>query len=156
VRCAAILLALVAIVGPAACGDDDAGPSSGVLTRSGPAPELQVRSAAFADGGTIPVRFTCDGAGAEPPLSWSGEPDRTRAIAVVVHDTDADYDHLIRVADTDTLAWRPPCPPPGDAPHHYVFSVFALDSDAVSGRRGDLARHAVAYGSITGTYARQR
>jgi Raf kinase inhibitor-like YbhB/YbcL family protein len=24
--------------------------------------------------------------------------------------------------------YRPPCPPPGATPHHYIFEIYALDS----------------------------
>ena len=33
---------------------------------------IRLRSPAFADGGTIPQTFTCDGADRSPPLEWSG------------------------------------------------------------------------------------
>ena len=33
---------------------------------------LNVGSPAFAEGGEIPVEFTCDGADRSPALSWSG------------------------------------------------------------------------------------
>jgi Raf kinase inhibitor-like YbhB/YbcL family protein len=28
---------------------------------------------------------------------------------------------------TDWMGFRGPCPPPGEAPHHYVLTVYALD-----------------------------
>jgi phosphatidylethanolamine-binding protein (PEBP) family uncharacterized protein len=30
------------------------------------------------------------------------------------------------MTDYGVKAWGGPCPPPGDAPHRYVFTVFAL------------------------------
>jgi Raf kinase inhibitor-like YbhB/YbcL family protein len=56
--------------------------------------------------------------------------------------------------------WTPPCPPEGDAPHHYVFSLYALGKGltlepgaspaAVEGAlEGALGR-----GTFTGTYKR--
>jgi Raf kinase inhibitor-like YbhB/YbcL family protein len=50
---------------------------------------LTIRSAAFADGDEIPVRYTCEGADASPPLDWSGAPARTKSFALVVDDPDA-------------------------------------------------------------------
>ena len=35
---------------------------------------IRLSSSAFAEGGAIPVRYTCDGADTSPPLHWSGVP----------------------------------------------------------------------------------
>jgi phosphatidylethanolamine-binding protein (PEBP) family uncharacterized protein len=37
------------------------------------------------NGGTMPVRFTCDGTSTAPPLQWSGAPAGTVSYAVVMH-----------------------------------------------------------------------
>lgn len=50
---------------------------------------LAIRSAAFAHGGEIPARHTCEGADVSPPLAWSGVPEGTRSLALVVDDPDA-------------------------------------------------------------------
>lgn len=50
---------------------------------------LTVTSSAFADGEPIPVRYTCDGADVSPPLAWSGVPEGTRSVALIVDDPDA-------------------------------------------------------------------
>jgi Raf kinase inhibitor-like YbhB/YbcL family protein len=50
---------------------------------------LVLRSPAFADGGEIPIRHTCEGADASPALAWSGLPPGTRSLALVVDDPDA-------------------------------------------------------------------
>jgi len=50
---------------------------------------LRIASSAFADGGEIPVRHTCDGEDLSPPLEWSGVPDGTKSLALVVDDPDA-------------------------------------------------------------------
>lgn len=59
-----------------------------VATAGGAAP-LSITSAAIPARGEIPRRFTCDGAGASPPLSWSGVPPRARSLVLVVDDPDA-------------------------------------------------------------------
>jgi Raf kinase inhibitor-like YbhB/YbcL family protein len=46
-------------------------------------------SAAFADHGDIPERFTCEGADMSPPLHWSGAPESTQSFALIVEDPDA-------------------------------------------------------------------
>jgi Raf kinase inhibitor-like YbhB/YbcL family protein len=121
---------------------------------------LRLTSPAFAAGGRIPTRFTCDGADLSPPLRISGVPARTRELALVVEDTDAPggtFVHwsLVHVPpDTRALGpgatppgavaarnsfgksgWGGPCPPRGDPPHHYVFAVYALSRPIVADRR---------------------
>ena len=52
---------------------------------------VTLQSAAFDDHGTIPVRYTADGAGLSPPLHWSGLPEGTASIALLVEDVDAPF-----------------------------------------------------------------
>ena len=69
-RPAAAALAAIALALAPGCGGDD--------TVNGPPPSapgsLSVTSAAFADGATIPARFTCSGDDVSPPLRWTGVP----------------------------------------------------------------------------------
>ena len=46
-------------------------------------------SSAFASGGAIPKRYTCDDANVSPPLAWSGAPTGTKSFALIVDDPDA-------------------------------------------------------------------
>jgi len=117
----------------------------------GPAAALHVSIAGVAPGGTLPRSATCAGAGHSPALSWSRPPSGTRALALVVTDPDAPsgtFTHWtvwnVSPGDrgfsagaapsgsrqgrnsTGRLGWTPPCPPPGDPPHRYVFTVVAL------------------------------
>lgn len=50
---------------------------------------LELSSLAFADGARLPARFTADGEGVSPPLSWRGVPAGTAALALLVEDPDA-------------------------------------------------------------------
>lgn len=50
---------------------------------------LEIRSAAFANGEKIPREYTCEGPDRSPPLEWSGAPDGTRSLALIVDDPDA-------------------------------------------------------------------
>ena len=50
---------------------------------------MDLTSTAFANGGDIPARHTCEGSDAAPPLAWSGVPDRTKSLALIVDDPDA-------------------------------------------------------------------
>lgn len=51
--------------------------------------DLGVTSSAFADGESVPERYTADGADVSPPLSVSRVPDDAAALALVVDDPDA-------------------------------------------------------------------
>jgi Raf kinase inhibitor-like YbhB/YbcL family protein len=50
-------------------------------------PRLQ--SAAFAEGGTIPKKYTCEGTDISPPIAWSGMPQGTKSFVLIVDDPDA-------------------------------------------------------------------
>ncbi len=50
---------------------------------------ITVTSPAFAANGAIPRQYTCQGANISPPLAWSGLPQGTRALALIVDDPDA-------------------------------------------------------------------
>jgi phosphatidylethanolamine-binding protein (PEBP) family uncharacterized protein len=67
--------ALLATVGAAAIGGCTIG--GDLPDRNG----LSIRAPTFEDG-TIPERYTCDGAGVSPPLRVKGLPDRTESVAI--------------------------------------------------------------------------
>lgn len=50
---------------------------------------LTLTSPAFSHNGTIPREYTCEGADVSPALSWSGVPDGTKSLALIVDDPDA-------------------------------------------------------------------
>jgi Raf kinase inhibitor-like YbhB/YbcL family protein len=50
---------------------------------------LRLASPAFADGARMPDRFTADGAGLSPPLFWTGVPEGTERLVLIVEDPDA-------------------------------------------------------------------
>ena len=51
--------------------------------------QITLGSAAFADGGTIPARYTEDGEKLSPPLKWSGVPEAARSVVLVIEDADS-------------------------------------------------------------------
>jgi hypothetical protein len=50
--------------------------------------DFALQSSAFDHGGQIPRRHSCEGEDLSPPLSWSGVPEGTRSLALVVDDPD--------------------------------------------------------------------
>jgi len=107
--------------------------------------------AAFADGGLIPAKFTCEGANVSPELRWNDAPANTRSYALIVDDPDAPagtFTHWVLFdmpAERSSLAegagaigaagkndfgragYGGPCPPRGHGPHRYYFTLYALD-----------------------------
>ncbi len=118
---------------------------------------MQLTSPAFAEGQSIPRKYTCDGADISPALQWRGVPVPTRSVALICDDPDAPagtWVHWVLYglpaemrelpADMPTAETLPngarqgmndfgrigyggPCPPPGK-PHRYFFKLYALDT----------------------------
>jgi Raf kinase inhibitor-like YbhB/YbcL family protein len=114
---------------------------------------LELTSTAFAEGGPIPVRYSCDGKDISPPLVWDDPPEGTQSLALIMDDPDAPvgtWDHWIvfniptelrklpeAVSTGDINAtfgknswgrndYGGPCPPSGT--HRYFFKLYALDT----------------------------
>lgn len=122
---------------------------------------LTLSSPAFAEGETIPRRYTRDGENVSPPLRWSGLPDGTKSLVLVLDDPDApsgtfghwavfnlspDIEQLAEAESgkpgTDALRqgkndfgnayYDGPQPPVGHGPHRYHFRLAALDVPSLS------------------------
>lgn len=50
---------------------------------------LTIISAAFANNGSIPPQYTCEGSDISPPLSWSSVPKAAKSLVLIVDDPDA-------------------------------------------------------------------
>ena len=172
-------LLYLAIIG-AGCGRGAIEPASeGDQTMA-----LDFTSSAFDQGGNIPQKYTCDGANLSSPLVWSGVPEDTQSLALIVDDPDAPgrtYVHWVLfnispeqdglpegVQDVGVLgsnnrnqpSYTGPCPPSGPA-HRYFFKLYALDSQLNLQRGASKAElldamdgHIVAQGELMGKYAR--
>lgn len=158
------------------------GGNGGEVNSTAPA-AITVTSAAFGEGEPIPTVYSCRGRNVSPPLSWSGIPADASALALVVDDPDAPrgtFTHWVVVdfAPTTTSlgegeappggiqaknsAGNPrymgPCPPSGT--HRYRFTVYALsdrtglkDGSGLDEAQRAIADHAIAQGTLTGTFA---
>ena len=120
--------------------------------------DIAVTSTAFSDGGAMPASSAGKGVGdnTSPQLSWTGLPQATRQLVLIIDDIDVPLPrpllHTVAVvepgvADVDSGALQPgtagmrfipgglghrgyagPRPIPGHGPHHYRFHVLALDA----------------------------
>lgn len=154
-----------------------ASPSHAAPVTVKPAPvTMKLTSSAFADNGTIPRLYTCDGKSISVPLSWSGAPKGTAWFAVTVIDPAGPVTHwyVIDIPATVTgikqgagystpgrqvSSWLGMCP--GGGPDAYDFTVYAMPSSykplkTYAGYAEDedgLAAHAIGIGQLTGYYA---
>jgi Raf kinase inhibitor-like YbhB/YbcL family protein len=177
-----VVVLLVVAFASAACGGGGGENATKPLPEAPAAMTLTSRS--FANAGTIPKRFTCDGADESPALAWTGVPAAAKELALVVDDPDAGhYVHWTVAGIPPSVngvaegsepdggeelansagkhAWTGPCPPKGDGVHEYVFAVYALDAplgvkeDATPDEvRTALAEHALARGVLTARFGR--
>ena len=111
---------------------------------------FQLVSAAVPNGGSIPVRYSCDGSGISPPLSWTAPPRSASTLTLLVSDPDAPGGVFVHwrasriparagaiaagghfrnegLNSAGTRGWTPPCPPRGSS-HRYRFSLTALNA----------------------------
>jgi Raf kinase inhibitor-like YbhB/YbcL family protein len=173
---------LGAVLAAAGCGGG--GKAGGPLPA---APRsMRLESPAVRNGAEMPRRFTCDGAGASPPLRWSGVPTRARELALIVEDPDAGgFVHWtvlgippgagglaqggVPAGAVQTknsfgqTGWGGPCPPKGSTPHRYVFVLYALDRRLGVNRGAApqevgraIQRAAIGQGKLTARYGRRR
>lgn len=137
-----------------------------------------------------PMRM-CGGQNVSPALAWSNAPAKTRSFVIFLQDPDgllgqgvshwlgygipANVTSLAEGEITrgsknfvggkgtrDNSLYIGPCPPAGDAPHHYVFTIIATDLEPQSLRPGmtreevyaAIKGHTLGGTSIVGRYAR--
>jgi Raf kinase inhibitor-like YbhB/YbcL family protein len=169
----------------AGCGGDSK-PKQSDLPTTVPA-TLSLASPDIKNGGAIPVALTCDGKGTAPTISYRGlnPADGAEAVFLVVDpDASSEFTHwTVYGIPTQTgsglaphgqftagvrqgknsagkTGWTPPCPPKGDAAHHYTFAMYvlkngeSLPNGASPEQVKALLKGATARGSFTGTYKR--
>lgn len=110
---------------------------------------LTVTSTAFNADGNIPLKYSCEGANINPPLSIRNVPENAKSLALILDDPEATHGTFTHWTvwnipvgiETITENSNPgtegkngsgktgytgPCPPTGT--HHYHFKIFALDA----------------------------
>lgn len=117
---------------------------------------MVITSGAFEHEGTIPDAYSCDGADISPELNWTGVPEGTQSLVLILDDPDAPggtFTHWViynipadatgleeNIPKIATLAsgalqgrnsfgsigYGGPCPPLGQS-HRYFFKLYALD-----------------------------
>lgn len=151
-----IVLALWVVSSLAArCGGGRATTPPAPTVPAQPVGTLALTSPAFANGGEIPRKYTCDGEDVSPPLEWGAPPQGTQSLALIMDDPDAPagtWDHwLLYNLPPDArglsegvapdavrpdgsrhgknswgnLGYGGACPPSGR--HRYFFRLYALD-----------------------------
>ncbi len=50
---------------------------------------LTITSQAFVHEGSVPAKYTCEASDVSPPLAWSGVPDTSKSLVLIVDDPDA-------------------------------------------------------------------
>lgn len=118
---------------------------------------LTAESTAFTNNGTLPAKFTCDGASISPPIAWKGVPTGTKSFAVVMHHIPPTGDNHVYMllynipSSVSSLAeksanlglfgvntvngkteYSPPCSQ-GPGAKQYVMTVYALSAEPVLG-----------------------
>jgi Raf kinase inhibitor-like YbhB/YbcL family protein len=118
---------------------------------------MQLTSSAFQAGGSIPVRYTCEGEDISPAFSWKEAPPQAKSFVLIMHDPDAPraggFTHWViynipagtghieektskqeqvpvglqGTNDSGEVGYMGPCPPSGT--HRYYVRLYALDTE---------------------------
>jgi hypothetical protein len=167
--------------------DPNADPDAGTASPAATIEPFSV-AAPWLDGGEIDPRFTCDGLDVAPALSWGAVPGGTVEIALTLVDDSAVSDgqpfvHWViggldpaEIALTEgdappgalqalnyfgDVGYGGPCPPPGEEPHLYRLTAYALnqqlelaDGDLATEFLDTIATLSIASTDVTGFYQR--
>jgi hypothetical protein len=168
-NCSFLLLAVFIVVvvisggctspAPTSFGSPSPSPPANQQVVSTVPPEtLMIRVASLSPGSVLPDVYTCKGASESPEVAWSGVPNSTKSLVLILDDPDApngrfthwlvfnippDSSGLTRgqpnakvlangaqqgETSTGSRGYYPPCPQIGTT-HRYVFRLYAVDMD---------------------------
>ena len=145
---------------------------------------LTLTSDAFANGQSIPAKYSCVGKNISPALAWDEPPAGTKSFTLIVDDPDAPMGTWVHWVlfnipastrslqeNTDSGAmsagknssgntrYDGPCPPSGT--HRYFFKLYALDStlSLSPGATKEqvlkaMESHILAQGELMGTFSK--
>jgi Raf kinase inhibitor-like YbhB/YbcL family protein len=146
---------------------------------------LKISSSAFAHNGSIPSKYTCDGADVSPPLAIESVPPEVKSLVLIVDDPDAPVGTWVHwvvwnispatkeikensvppgasqgMTDFRKQKYGGPCPPSGT--HRYFFKLYALDSlltlssnSTKATVEGAMKGHILAQTELIGLYSRK-
>lgn len=137
-------------------------PNKSIISSS----DMVLNSTAFDDQGAIPVNFTCDGTGGNPPLSIYGVPKNAKSLVLEMYDLDAPNGEFVHwvvfnikpsvtqvptgftegkpgVNGAGQHGYTEPCPPAGDDPHRYVFKLSAVNTVPIYSPREPITKEVV-------------
>ena len=147
---------------------------------------MKITSPAFAHNGKIPMKYTCDGQGISPPLTFTEIPPEAASLVLICDDPDAPGKIFV-----DWTAWNvdpkttqidegqkfegvvegqtsfgksgygSPCPPSGT--HRYFFKLYALDKSLDLSPQGTkmqleqaMENHILDQSELIGLYSREK
>jgi Raf kinase inhibitor-like YbhB/YbcL family protein len=145
---------------------------------------MTISSSAFLDSQAIPKQYTCDGDGINPPLQFNDVPGEAKSLALLVEDPDAPTGTWIHwlmwnippavteiaqnsvpqgavqgQGSSGQNVFGAPCPPSGI--HHYIFTVYVLDSkltlpsySTAENLQSAMQGHIITQAQIIGLYGR--
>lgn len=144
---------------------------------------MKITSSAFENNTKIPAKYTCDGKGVNPPLSFLDIPANTKSLVLIVDDPDATigtFDHWILFnmdpkvneikesavpqtamqgkTSVGTSDYVGACPPSGT--HRYFFKLYALDTTLDLNNpnkeelEGKMRNHVLEKAELIGLYSR--
>jgi Raf kinase inhibitor-like YbhB/YbcL family protein len=119
--------------------------------------KMSISTDAIIENGAFDPRYTCDIDNSSPDLRWDNAPEGTACFALIAEDLDAPsgiFTHWViyniptsvhhlpagippqeslpngikqGLNSYGKLGYAGPCPPLGDRPHRYVFTLYALN-----------------------------
>jgi Raf kinase inhibitor-like YbhB/YbcL family protein len=147
---------------------------------------MTIQSTVFTNEGMLPVKYSCDGEGKHPPLTFSDIPKEAQSLVLIVDDPDAPvgvFTHWVvwniepsvtslsegiipegvveGITSAGIAKYIAPCPPSGT--HRYYFKLFALDiklSLPGTSERNEVEEmmkgHILASSELMGKYTRKK